>query len=121
MQPACHGFHFFRTLYAILARGKDQGQDFAAKLTDILTDDKTYMSTFAGCFWPGVAFRVWKDEDSVDLIICFKCGNFYLGPPTDKRGMENASFAGSPNRGHLVRLAKDAFPDGEEVQKMKDE
>lgn len=107
--------------YAILARGKDQGQEFAAKLRNILTDSKTYSDTFAHCFWPGVAFRVWKGEDSVDVIICFTCGNFYLGPPTDKRVMENASFFKSPNRGRLVQLAKDAFPEDKEVQALKDE
>lgn len=107
--------------YAILARGYDQGQEFAAKLRGILTDNKTYTDKHAKCFWPGVAFRVWKGEDSVDVIICFQCGNFYLGPPADKRVMENASFNGSPNRSRLVRLAKEAFPDDKEVQELKDE
>jgi hypothetical protein len=106
--------------YAILARGKDQNREFASKLTDILTDDKTYTDIHAACFWPGVAFRLWKGEQSVDVIICFHCDNFYLGPPTDKRVMENASFGGSPNRVRLVRLAKEAFPDDEEVQELKD-
>jgi hypothetical protein len=107
--------------YAILTHGKDQGREFAAKLNDLLTDDKTYTDRFATCFWPGVAFRVWKDEECVDVIICFKCSNFYLGPPTDKRVLENATFSGSPNTGRLVRLAKEAFPDDEEVQALKDE
>jgi hypothetical protein len=107
--------------YAILARGYDQGQEFAAKLADILADDKTYTDKYAKCFWPGVAFRVWKGEDRMDVIICFKCGNFYVGPPTDQRVMENASFSESPNTGRLVRLAKEAFPDDEEVQALKEE
>ncbi|HTU88524.1 MAG TPA: hypothetical protein VMF69_00365 [Gemmataceae bacterium] len=107
--------------YAILARGHDQRQEFAAKLRDILTDNKTYTNNFVNCFWPGVAFRVWKGEDSVDVIICFKCGNFYLGPPTDKRVMETASFNGSPNTSRLVQLAKEAFPDDKEVQALEEE
>lgn len=104
--------------YAILARGKDQSQEFATKLTEILTDPKTYTDNFVNCYWPGVAFRVWKGEDSVDILICFKCGNFYIGPPTHERVMENASFRESPNTGRLVRLAKEAFPDDEEVQAL---
>jgi hypothetical protein len=106
--------------YAILARGQDQGPEFAAKLAEILTDDKTYSDRFAACFWPGVAFRVWKGEDCVDMVICFKCGNFYVGPPTDRLVMENASFSGSPNTVRLVRLAKEAFPDDEEVQALEE-
>lgn len=105
--------------YAILARGKDQGREFAATLADTLGDGRTYTDRFAGCFWPGVAFRVWKGEQCVDMVICFKCGNFYLGPPTDKRVMETASFMGTPNASRLVRLAKEAFPADEEVQALK--
>jgi hypothetical protein len=107
--------------YAILTRGNNQGQEFAAKLRDILTDDKTYTNKYAGCFWPGVAFRIWKGEDSVDVIICFKCRNFYLGPPSEKRVIGNASFFGSPNTGRLVQFAKEAFPNDEEVQALKEE
>jgi hypothetical protein len=102
--------------YAILARGKDQGRPFAAQLADILADEKSYSDIAAACFWPGVAFRVYQGDDCVDLVICFKCHNFYLGPRTDKLVMENASFLSSPNTARLVRLAKEAFPDDTEVQ-----
>ena len=107
--------------YAILARGKDQSSEFATKLADVLADDKTYADAYAKCFWPGVAFRVWKGEESVDVLICFICENIYIGPSTDKQVMENASFVGSPNRKRLVRLAKEAFPDDKEVQALNDE
>jgi hypothetical protein len=102
--------------FAILARGKDQDRPFAAQLADILADEKTYTDKFAACFWPGVAFRIYQGGECVDLVICFKCDNFYLGHRSDKRVMENASFAGSPNTARLVRMAKEAFPDDEEVQ-----
>lgn len=107
--------------YAILSRGDDQGQEFAAKLRDILTDDNTYSDTIESCFFPGVAFRVWKGLDCVDVIICFKCKNFYVGPPNDKWVASNASFLGSPNTSRLIRLAKEAFPRDEEIQALKDE
>jgi hypothetical protein len=63
-----------------------------------------------------VAFRVYQGGDCVDLVICFTCDNFYLGPRSDKLVMENASFVGSPNNARLVRLAKEAFPEDKEVQ-----
>ncbi len=107
--------------YAILSRGYDQGPEFAAKLKDILSDKKTYTDKFAKCFWPGVAFRVWKDQDSVDVIICYTCRNFYLGPPSNKEVRENATFIESPNTGRLIQLAKEAFPNDEEVQAIKEE
>jgi hypothetical protein len=106
--------------YAILARGADQGPDFARELADVLDDGKTYTDQFAKCFWPGVAFRVWKDDECVDLIVCFYCHNFYLGPRTDHQVMETASFSGSSNAARLVRLAKEAFPDDKEVQALEE-
>lgn len=107
--------------YAILVRGADQDHEFAAKLADILSDNKTYTNIFANCFWPGVAFRVWRGEESVDVLIRFRCDNFYIGPPTDKQVMENASFRDSPNTGRLIRLAKEAFPNDAEVQALQEE
>ena len=106
--------------YAILSKGKDQTLEFAARLNDLLTDTRTYSESFAKCFWPGVAFRIWKGDECVDMIICFKCHNFYLGPPTNKQVMETASFYGASNAGRLIRLAKEAFPDDPEVQALEE-
>jgi hypothetical protein len=106
--------------YPILARGKNQSSEFATKLADVLADDKTYTDVYNKCFYPGVAFRVWKGEESVDVLICFRCENFYVGPSTDQQVLETGSFLRSPNANRLVRLAKEAFPDDEEVQALKE-
>lgn len=103
--------------FLVTAQRKDQDKDFAAKLTNILFDERTYSKTFAKCFWPGVAFRVWKDQTFIEVLICFKCDNFYCGPPQE-RTLENASFWGSPVRSDLVGLAKKAFPDDKEIQAL---
>src|SRR4051812_3599035 len=78
--------------YAVTARGKDQGPDFARRLAAILLDQRTYHNVNAMCYWPGVAFRVYKGDDCVDVVICFFCHNFFLGNPTDHSVMETASF-----------------------------
>jgi hypothetical protein len=105
--------------FAVKAQGKDQGQAFAKKLADVLLDEKTYSTTFAFCFTPGVAFRIWKGEACVDVVVCFMCQNFYCGPPTGN-ARENASFADTPARAALVRLAKEAFPDDKEIQGLEE-
>jgi hypothetical protein len=105
--------------FAVKAQGKDQGQAFAKKLADVLLDEETYSTTFAACFTPGVAFRVWKGEACVDVVVCFLCQNFYCGPPTGN-AREIASFADTPARATLVRLAKEAFPDDKEVQSLEE-
>lgn len=107
--------------YRVLSQGKDQDSDFAVKLANVLTDRKTYTNTWAACFNPGVAFRVWKGDSAVDIIICFHCSNFYFGPSTDSRPSDNASFNRSPNRRLLVQLAKEAFPDDKDIQKISEE
>lgn len=106
--------------YRVLSHGKNQGSDFAVKLANVLTDRKTYTNNRAACFNPGVAFRVWKGDSAVDIIICFHCSNFYFGPPTDHPHV-TASFLGSPNRRLLVQLAKEAFPDDKDIQKINEE
>jgi hypothetical protein len=103
--------------YPIISRGKDQGPEFAAKLADILTDGRSYSKTYAHCFEPGVVFRVWKGEEVIDVVICYKCDNFYCGPPV-KTALENGSFWHSPAKPRLVRLAKEAFPDDSEIQAL---
>lgn len=105
--------------FRVTAQGKEQGKEFASRLADILCDDKTYTRNFASCFWPGVAFRVRKGEEVVEVLICFTCGNLYVGPPT-KVARENVSFNGSPLRPRLVRLAKEAFPQDKEIQGLKE-
>jgi hypothetical protein len=104
--------------FALLSRGADQGPEFAKRLDEILSDQKTYSREFAKCFSPGVAFRIYKDAEPVDLIICFLCQNFYLGPPSDVQVRETASFHGTPAVTQLVRLAKEAFPDDKAIQAL---
>jgi hypothetical protein len=105
--------------WRVTSQGRDQGPEFATRLADILADEASYSQTFAGCFYPGVAFRVWSGEDCVDCILCFYCDNFYLGPPVEGRfAYETASFYDTPARRRLVRLAKEAFPDDPDIQNL---
>ncbi len=103
--------------WSILYKGKDQSPKFAAKLASLLADEQTYTDSYIGCFWPGVGFRAWKDGEALDVLICFKCHNFYFGSPIGET-RNNATFCGSPNTTRLVRLAKEAFPDDEEIQAL---
>jgi hypothetical protein len=105
------------SIFPVIAQGKDQGREFAAKLAGILFDERTYTKEYKKCFWPGVAFRVWKGEEHVDVLICFHCSNFYCGPPTDEVEV-TATFKGSDRRDDLVRLAQEAFPDDKEIQAL---
>src|SRR4051794_18165930 len=48
--------------YPIVATAKEQGKDYAGRLTNVLFTDATYEGRANRCFEPGVAFRVWTDK-----------------------------------------------------------
>jgi hypothetical protein len=106
--------------WLVTSQGKDQDRPFAEQLADILFDEATYTNRSVHCFDPGVGYRVWRGDRAVEILICFRCNNFYCGPPT-RRAKENARFGGSPRRADLVRLAKEAFPGDKEIQALKGE
>jgi hypothetical protein len=106
--------------FRVISQAPDQARPFAVKLAALLLDETNYNNNYAKCYWPGVAFRVWKDEEFADVLICFKCDNLYCGPATEE-AKENASFYKSPARSQLARLAKEALPDDAEIQGLKEE
>jgi hypothetical protein len=95
---------------------------------DVLLENATYFGDQAKCFEPGVAFRLWKEKESVEVIICFHCANLKL---TAKGGKADANdddgipksggFGGAEGSyGRLAKLAKEAFPDDKHIQALKD-
>src|SRR5262249_12994445 len=61
-----------RRQYRIVATGKEQGKEFAAKVREFLFDEGTTIPSGVGGFSQGdVAFRLWKDKESVAVVLCF--------------------------------------------------
>jgi hypothetical protein len=114
--------------YAITTTGKEQDKEFTGKLADVLLDDGTYFGVQAKCFEPGVAFRLWKDKESIEVVVCFHCANLRLtakgakGESVDDGGSPRlGAFAGDKGSyGRLAQLAKEAFPDDKDIQALKD-
>jgi hypothetical protein len=105
--------------FLVLTQEQDQGKEFAQRLAEVVLNEEAYTEESAKCFLPGVVFRAWKGPECVDVVICFKCDNFYCGSPKPYV-TENASFSGSPLRPQLVRLAKEAFPGDKEIQDLEE-
>jgi hypothetical protein len=114
--------------YAITATGKEQDKEFTAKLAGVLLDDGAYFGVQAQCFDPGVAFRLWKNKESVEVVICFHCSNLKLGARDAKgkvfdetENLKVGGFGGADGSyGRLVKLAKEAFPDDKDIQALKE-
>jgi hypothetical protein len=112
--------------FLIIGKGSEQQVDFGRKLTTVVLKDDTFFHTRSiQCYWPGVAFRLWKGDKSVEVVICFNCANLTVGmtgtPTYADRGPVRRPFGDSTNavRAALVGLAKEAFPNDPEIQGMK--
>ena len=109
--------------YPIISTGKEQPKEFAGKLAEIVLDEKTYdFEKAKRCeFTPGVGFRLWKDKDWVDVVICFTCDELEIStiPPGEKE-RKSAHEDCDAARAALVKLAQAAFPDDDEIKKLKE-
>jgi hypothetical protein len=105
--------------YPFTATAKEQGRDFAGKLTAALKEEKSYGPP-ARCFFPGVGFRAWKDKESVDVVICYMCSNFYaVARDADGKEVARTQLTGfGGNWAAFVELAKAAFSDDPAIQKL---
>ena len=102
----------------VLATGKTQGPDFAARLAAVLLGDGVTRGDEPREFLPGVAFRVWKGKEAVEVLVSFatdRLGAHVVGEPGGAGDPQNLQdFAAA--RAALVRLAKGAFPNDGEIQ-----
>lgn len=106
--------------YAITSRAKELPKDFAGKVAKVLLGEKAYAGDSAKCFQPGVAFRVWKDKEAVDVVICFRCTNFEVRLMGEEKAEDDTELHGfGPGLEPFLALAKEAFPDDNEVQGLK--
>ena len=66
--------------YVISATGKEQGKEFAAKLSAVLLSPTTYsfLNRKRCMFDPGVAYRFWKDQEVVEVTVCFHCDDLMV-------------------------------------------
>ncbi len=83
----------------------------ARELGTILLDEATYRSPAGeGGFVHDVGFRVWRGDESIDVLLSF--GNEQMQLKYRIAGGTSSSFASIANgKDRLVRLAQKAFPD----------
>lgn len=109
--------------YPIISKGKDHDVLFAGKIATQLLNPNTYrFGDRKKCeFSPGVAFRLWHEKTSVDVLICFSCDELEViftvtGQEKPKIAHEDCDGA----RAELLKLAKVAFPDDKVIQGLKE-
>ncbi|MBL8795634.1 MAG: hypothetical protein JNM56_17140 [Planctomycetia bacterium] len=107
--------------YRITATAPAQGRTFAARLGQVLQDERTYYTGPAkGCkFSPGVVFRAWSGGSAVSVVLCFECDQL-RATTRDEQGwvVHEARADCDPGRAALVRLAKEVFTEDAEIQDL---
>jgi hypothetical protein len=105
--------------YKVIGRGKEMGKDFAVRLTNVLYAETTWFGLNAGCFEPGVVFRLWCDKEWVDVILCFRCTNLIVKDSLGREiGEVHAGFGDTVSETTLIKMAKESFPDDKDIQAL---
>ena len=105
--------------YPVMATGKDQALSFAKRLSAVLLRGGVTQNRKKCGLRPGVAFRIWKDQEAVDVLICFECDVLWphvVGETSEHPTWEWQDF--DPVREELVNLSKEAFPDDQVIQSL---
>ena len=104
--------------YPVLAVGKELGPDFAKRLGKVLRSWAVAPSSKKCVFEPGVAFRVWAGDRSLEVLICFKCDDLWPRVVGENKTLHGEVLAFDPVRAELVALVKEALPDDPKIQAL---
>jgi hypothetical protein len=105
--------------YPILAVGREQGPEFAARLSEVLRRWGVSRSSKKCGLMAGVAFRVWDGDRAVEVLICFKCDDLKVHVVGDDDSDEGL-LAFDSERRDLLALAKEALPDDPDIRALPD-
>ena len=107
-------------------------KQFAARLGNIVLNAKSYalpgQSTTQCYIEPAVAFRVWKDRQFIDTVICFKCDQLAVlehnqtAPKRSVGGLLQGRFNIAGDflvHSQLLDLTRSAFPGDKAVQALR--
>ena len=120
------------TNFSYFAAGATQGNLFAARLGVVILDAKTYPwpgQSIKQCYFePSVAFRIWKNAQFVDTIICFGCSQLAVLENNPKvpqrsiggsvRGKFHVAGDFDSARAQVMALTKEVFPDDAAIQAL---
>jgi hypothetical protein len=103
--------------YPILATGKEQGSDFAARLLKILRSDGVTPNRKKCGLEPGVAYRIWSGDKALEVLVCFKCDVLWPHVVGEEGTLPHHEWKDfDPVRSELLALTKEAFPEDAEIQ-----
>ena len=108
--------------YPIKMQGKTLGPDFAANLARAVLDPRTFIGPNDNTceINPGVAFRAWRGQECVEVILCFHCQQMLV---TTRNAQGKETHSAYPElaftREKFLALAQEAFPADKEIQSLR--
>lgn len=116
--------------WPVTARGKELGAGFAAKVRDLLFDEATLQPSGAGGARGWVAFRLWRQKESVTVVVDFEGSHLYVAT-RDAAGKQTGTALGGflfdakgefddgTLFGRVKALALEAFPEDAGIKALK--
>ena len=92
----------------------------ARTLLDVFNTKPYYWDQSSCEFNPGVAFRFYKGAEILDAVVCYDCAAILLSTGENgrlQRGAGTESFGSEYE--NMYAIAKAAFPDDAEIQKLR--
>jgi hypothetical protein len=103
--------------YPVVGAVNEQDQAFATRLANVLLNEKTYM--FAGAvpitgrcvLAPNAAYKIWRGDASVTVLVDFKCGEImFVSDDPKEAALAFKSAVVTQTQADLTNLTIDAFP-----------
>jgi hypothetical protein len=107
--------------YPVTSTAPEQGANFAARLAKLLVSDNMKRSLKRCGFMPGVAYRLWHEDNSVTVCVCFGCKDVIV--QVGEKSVAPSKiwyFDFAPVRPRFVALAKEALPNDARIQAIAD-
>jgi len=102
--------------YAVLSRPRPLSPDQTRRLQDLFREDKRFDAHHAASacgFFPGFAFRVGRDGEKGNVLICFDCNEIKV-VDFGKDSYESSCHA----RRALIDLLRSAMPDDAQLAQL---
>lgn len=105
--------------HPVLHKGQPQGAAFAAAMETALTQARS-PGSIAGCFDPGVGYRVWKGKAHTDICVCFYCeGIELITQDAQHKEVTKTMISLGAARPAFLALSRQAFPQDKALAALK--
>ena len=106
--------------FAVLHQAVPRSVAFARRVADLVLDPDNHAWWGKRCaFSPGVAFRIGRGAESVDVLVCFGCRQWLIATGPEGHATWQHEWDCDPAHAALVALACEAFPEDPALARLR--